>query len=775
MSVKQKIGCLLLVLFFANGMAKAQTGDCREVVYHLRGGVGAGLQDTCVERNTLYHFVVDTFAATREGYDFLGWSRTDTGSVDYPIGTQWNILMATTLDLYAVWQSNCEDQYWVLRDTVCESYLLTFTGQTYTTSFTYADTLQDVVPGECDSIIDVQVLINHAVQAVDNQIVCDSLRWQDDSLYVQSTLAPSVTFAGAAANGCDSVLTLHLVVNHSVVGGDTLTVCDTLTWIDGITYHADTMVSALLATQHGCDSLRVLSLTVNHSYYQVVNATSCDSFYWPTTAVVYWNDTVTSEHLTSVEGCDSVLSLHLFLGHTFGQHDTVGACENYTWPINGHTYTSNTQYNSLTVKNDGCDSSVSLHLTIYPSMHQYVTPVVCDSFYWTVTGQTYTQSTEVEVPGSTVHGCDSSRTLRLTVYHSKSTNTATTVCDSIYWVPTQHFYYETQWIDYTLHTREGCDSVVHLHLTVNPSYELEIKDSVCEGTLYYFNGGEYHVGGTYFFRNHTRFGCDSNIVLRLKILAPPDLSTQRIYNCNTGVYTVQAFSSSGLCLWSAEPNDPTLSGQENNAVINVRPVVPTQYTVVTDYTSDFHFCPNRTSLLFEPVVHPQARIEVTPEYLTADHLSFEAFDRSSNATWRSWYVDGDYYGGGSSIWVTASMKADSVVVMLKSGSSTCLDTAYHTLYVRHNMLYVPNAFSPGEAENNRFRAFGSGIDSFEMYIYNRGGNLLFSTSQMEEGWDGCDLNGKPCQQGVYVYVIKYTDQTMPRQKKTEKGSVLLLR
>ena len=60
-----------------------------------------------------------------------------------------------------------------------------------------------------------------------------------------------------------------------------------------------------------------------------------------------------------------------------------------------------------------------------------------------------------------------------------------------------------------------------------------------------------------------------------------------------------------------------------------------------------------------------------------------------------------------------------------------------------------------------------------MYIFNRWGELIFETTDVQEGWDGSSTNGIPLKADVYVYRIVYRDPK--RVVKEIKGHVTLLR
>lgn len=95
-------------------------------------------------------------------------------------------------------------------------------------------------------------------------------------------------------------------------------------------------------------------------------------------------------------------------------------------------------------------------------------------------------------------------------------------------------------------------------------------------------------------------------------------------------------------------------------------------------------------------------------------------------------------------------------------------------YAQKVRIYAPNAFIPSQDGNNKFCVFCSFLppDSYEMYIYNRQGQQLFSSTDMSECWDGT-IGGAPVPQGVYVWLVKY--RNTEGKEATQKGTVLLLR
>jgi len=102
------------------------------------------------------------------------------------------------------------------------------------------------------------------------------------------------------------------------------------------------------------------------------------------------------------------------------------------------------------------------------------------------------------------------------------------------------------------------------------------------------------------------------------------------------------------------------------------------------------------------------------------------------------------------------------------------DEAYSNIAASYQetSIYVPNAFSP-EGVNRTFGPVTSFVSrkNYLFNIYNRFGQLIFETNDPSESWDGT-YSGKYVQQGVYVYLIRYSDTR--NQPYLLKGTVTVL-
>ena len=144
---------------------------------------------------------------------------------------------------------------------------------------------------------------------------------------------------------------------------DTITACDSYTWIDGVTYTlSDTTAKDTLVNAAGCDSIVSLFLTINNSTSAIDTITACDSYTWIDGVTYTSSDTTAKDTLVNAAGCDSIVSLFLTINNSTSAIDTITACDSYTW-IDGVTYTSSdTTAKDTLVNAAGCDSIVSLFL-----------------------------------------------------------------------------------------------------------------------------------------------------------------------------------------------------------------------------------------------------------------------------------------------------------------------------------------------------------------------------------------------------------------------------
>jgi len=109
------------------------------------------------------------------------------------------------------------------------------------------------------------------------------------------------------------------------------------------------------------------------------------------------------------------------------------ACNSYTWSVNGNTYTQSGTYTGTSTNGQGCTVQETLNLTVNYSSSNSTSATACDSYTWSVNGNTYTQSGTYTSTSTNTSGCPHTETLNLTINASTSNTTSATACDSYTW------------------------------------------------------------------------------------------------------------------------------------------------------------------------------------------------------------------------------------------------------------------------------------------------------------------------------------------------------
>ena len=143
--------------------------------------------------------------------------------------------------------------------------------------------------------------------------------------------------------------------------------CDTYTWIDGVTYsESNNSASITLPNSEGCDSTIVLDLTINNSTSQMDVQSACDSYTWIDGVTYTESNSSATQLFTTTNGCDSTITLSLTLNNSSTSELFETALDSYT--LNGTTYNSSGVYTQIITNEAGCDSTITLNLTIDSSV-----------------------------------------------------------------------------------------------------------------------------------------------------------------------------------------------------------------------------------------------------------------------------------------------------------------------------------------------------------------------------------------------------------------------
>ncbi|TSJ46272.1 T9SS type A sorting domain-containing protein [Fluviicola chungangensis] len=213
------------------------------------------------------------------------------------------------------------------------------------------------------------------------------------------------------SQGCDSIITLNLSIQHT---NDTLFVstCDVYNWY-GQAYSTSGFYSHQFTNMYGCDSIITLSLIVSNPSSSTINTVECNSYLFNGNQYFFSGQYL--DTISNSAGCDSIITLNLTILNSTSSSQSQTYCGPFTWSVNNQTYMASGQYIDTIPNAVGCDSIITLDLTILNSSSNTETQTACGSFTWPINGQTYAASGQYVDTIPNAAGCDSIITLDLTI------------------------------------------------------------------------------------------------------------------------------------------------------------------------------------------------------------------------------------------------------------------------------------------------------------------------------------------------------------------------
>lgn len=496
-----------------------------------------------------------------------------------------------------------------ITETACESYVWTHAdGSTQTCMVSGNYTYSHIDANGCTQVDTLHLTIYHAANLASSVSACDSYTWTHADGTTQTyTESGDYTYSHEDVHSCMQVDTLHLIINHSTTGEITISACDSFDWHDS-TYTESGDYVRTLSNAVGCDSVVTLHLTVNHPAHTAITESACESYVWTHADGTTQTYFVSGDYLYShsdVNGCVQVDTLHLAIHHPSTSVDEQSACGPFTW-INGETYTSSVFGPTYTLSNEaGCDSVVTLSLTMYHSDTTQFTVTACNSFVWG--DSTYTETGDYAQTYEGSNGCLSVSIMHLTINYSDTTEESATACDSYLW----HGNNYTESGDYTAYYTNtvGCYSMTTLHLTVNHSSVDEITATACEN--YEWHGIVYTESGDYDYTLTAANGCDSVVTLHLTV--------------NEGVATEFAITTVDSCyIWNGQTYCASGDYTQNFETVDGCDSVVTLHLTITVGVDDYDY--SNSLIIYPNPTKDVVNVELTINNEQLEGVGIQVFD-----------------------------------------------------------------------------------------------------------------------------------------------------
>ena len=417
----------------------------------------------------------------------------------------------------------------------------------------YNDTLTSLLYG-CDSVLTVDLTVLEKlitplyIERCDNELPYNH---PTENIRLTGLTETGIYYDTITSHlsGCDSILELHFQVWPTYENDQYEYICDNeLFDFHGHVFEHMTAqdtpyrFDSILPTIHGCDSMIHLYLTVYPTYSYLQDTLVCQdtvNVAWTWTdefggvhdldiSIAEAGDYVFGDTLPTIHGCDSVFGIRIHVSPIYRFDSTYVICEDervtwqgrgysgdkYGWGferLNGDRYdthrdsvyyhyvlgdsilTPGIYYDTAHYTTvEGCDSIFYMQLTVHPAGHYLQEELACDNdkFHVFYSSDAYGEHTD-------------------TVFFDRTTR-------MINETQRDTMFFEVERRLTALNG--GCDSTIHFHLTVHPSYEFVTRAKVCWEDTYEWRGNSYFSAGVYYdsIAGGTDYwGCDSVYVLEL--------------------------------------------------------------------------------------------------------------------------------------------------------------------------------------------------------------------------------------------------------------------
>lgn len=190
---------------------------------------------------------------------------------------------------------------------------------------------------------------------------------------------------------------------------------------------------------------------------------------------------------------------------------------------------------------------------------------------------------------------------------------------------------------------------------------------------------------------------------------------------------------------------------------------------VTLMATSVHNCTATLTYTQMIEVYPQpiAAFSADPMVTTILESNVSFYNASQDATTYSWNFGDSHTSGSSNTSALTNPTHEYVaageytVGLVATSSHGCVDRTSLVIKVEPEFtFYIPNAYTPGNSDNlnDTFGGVGIGIIEYELWVFDRWGENIFYSNDINSGWNGKKHGqGNIVQQDVYVWKVKLKD------------------
>jgi len=663
-----------------------------------------------------------------------------------------------------------------------------------TSNTTY--TLVATTANGCIGLAQVRILVSDAITAFDTMQLCAG-----DTIFI---FGSAVTAAGvyqqnfSTISGCDSVSTVTVQALPASASSLTLSTCPGST----VAFASQNLTAGqtqdfVFQNYLGCDSTVTVTVEALPTSASSVTLKAC-----PGSTVSFASQDLSIGQtqaftFTNYLGCDSIVTVTVEALPTSSSNLNLYACPGSTVSFASQNLSIG-QTQAFTFTNYlGCDSIVTVTVQALPTSTNSLTLTTCPGSIVEYASQTLTAGQTQDFTFANYLGCDSIVTVTVQALPISASSLTLYACPGSTVVYASQNLSVGQTQVFTFQNTAGCDSTVTVTVAANPVDYQQMTVMACPGEPTIIGGQTLMPGETASFTYQNTWGCDSVVVVSVGSLPIPTPAFLNMTICASDSIIVL-----GKTFHAGDSHTFILQGQ--NGCDSLVHLSVSAYPEIAFNLAAMATCPNladgRIELSIAAGDQPLTASldggafsgQTVFNQLPAGLHTVQVRDVHGCVASQNMEVNGlppleivtnDYllpcteptvtlrptvlshYGplvwewpdGWSKPWY--HVQQPGVYTVKISDDCTTEERAMQVVWgddVPVELFYVPNAFSPnGDGLNDDFRVyFGDDTEllSFELFVFDRWGDMLFTTTDPKAGWNGImrEQNMQPAVMAWYV-------------------------
>ncbi len=567
----------------------------------------------------------------------------------------------------------------------------------------------------CDSIVNVNVIEADSIEVTVSFQTCAGT----SILFEGVDLAPntSTEFSFNSTTGCDSIVTVVVSEILATINNINLSACEnTSIFFQGQELFPGDEVEITLTSSLGCDSLLQIFVEEVVQFEEDQNYVVCDGEMIAIEGNLYGAGTNATLSYVSSLGCDSLINIIVEGSESYYEDLEISACDGAPAIYQGQSIAAGTSESFVYQTSTGCDSTIVVSVVDNLGTIEELFFQACEGSAIEFNQQSLLPNTTTIFEYQNALGCDSTIVVNVEETLVLNEELILNVCDGTSVEYDGQFLLGNSTTDFTYTSSGGCDSIMTVIVEEAIAYEEAIVLDACQGSFATYDGTEIMAGTEMIFEFQTVEGCDSLIYVSVSEL-PIYFDTLSIEICDNETQEINGITfESGM--------------QETVLLSNV-------------YGCD-------SSVMVEVIDLPSYEIDQIIDPCEASDVLMEGSSLQ--------------IGSQLTLTMVSSLGCDSLI-------------NYKVENKEENLFMLPNAFSPnGDGINDQIcLLLDPAVNQVELSIYNRWGEQVFYTRDLNACWDG---TYKGVEQDVQTFVWSASlEATVCDQAvmKFHKGSFTLVR